>query len=215
MKHLLIIGARGYGRGAYDIARSMPSYGKEFIVKGFLDDKYDALDGYPNYPPIISGVEDYLIQEDDVFACALGDVKYKEKYVRMILDKGGDFFTLIHSSVNIGTNVLIGKGCIIANNTQIDSDAKVGDFVNIQMNVVVGHDSIIEDWSIMDCFTFTGGYAHVGKRCTIHTGSIIIPKIIIGDNCVVNAGSVVIRKIADGKVVMGNPAKELFIPKLQ
>ena len=38
MKHLLIIGARGYGRGVYDIARSMKTYQKEFDIKGFLDD---------------------------------------------------------------------------------------------------------------------------------------------------------------------------------
>ena len=212
MKYLLIIGARGYGRGTYDIARSMKSYGIDFVVKGYLDDKKDALDGYENYPPIISSVEDYIIEKDDVFVCALGDVKYKEKYTNIILAKGGEFMTLIHSSASIGNNVKIGKGCIIAYNTQIDCDVVIGDFVNIQTDVVVGHDSRIGNWTIMDCFSFTGGFVNVGSRCTLHTGAIVIPKLNIGDNSIINVGSVVIRNVREGSTMMGNPAKEFYFP---
>lgn len=214
MKHLLIIGARGYGRGAYDIARMSSGYDIDFDVKGFLDDKNEALDGYPNYPPILSSVEDYIIQTDDVFVCALGDVKYKEKYVNMILNKGGEFYTLVHSSCHIGTNVKIGKGCIVGYNTQIDSDASIGDYVNVQTNVVIGHDTKIGDWTIMDCFTFAGGHASVGERVTIHTGAMILPHKEIGNSSVINAGSVVIRDVKEGATVMGNPAKELVFPKI-
>lgn len=213
MKYLLIIGARGYGRGTYDIARSMKSYGIDFVVKGYLDDKKDALDGYDNYPPIISSVEDYIIEKDDVFVCALGDVKYKEKYTNIILAKGGEFMTLIHSSASIGNNVIIGKGCIIGYNTQIDCDVVIGDFVNIQTDVIVGHDSRIGNWTIMDCFSFTGGFVNVGSRCTLHTGAIVIPKLNIGDNSIINVGSVVIRNVREGSTMMGNPAKEFYFPQ--
>ena len=114
MKHLLIIGARGYGRGVYDIARSMPTFGKEFDIRGYLDDKTDALEGYEGYPPIISSVEGYEIQEDDVFIVALGSVKWKKYYAQIIIEKGGEFMNIIHPSVFIGSNFKIGVGCIIA-----------------------------------------------------------------------------------------------------
>ena len=54
MKQLLIIGARGRARGEYNYMHLFPK-GKEteFEVKGFLDDKADALDGMDGYPPII------------------------------------------------------------------------------------------------------------------------------------------------------------------
>ena len=74
MKNLLIIGARGFGREVYSLAKEAQGYHKEFVVKGFLDDKADALNGMGNYPPIIDSVEHYLPEEDDVFVCALGDV---------------------------------------------------------------------------------------------------------------------------------------------
>lgn len=214
MKKLIIIGARGYGRGTYDIAIRMPNYGKDFIVKGFLDDKFDALENYPNYPKILSSVESYELEEDDVFVCALGDIKYKKKYIAIIQEKGGAFFTVIHPDTHIGNNVKIGNGCIIGYNTQIDSDALIGDYVNIQTNVVVGHDSQIGDWTIMDCFSFTGGFAKVGDSVTIHTGAKILPRLIVGNNSVINAGSVVIRNVKESTTVMGYPAKELIFPKI-
>ena len=63
MKNLVIIGARGWGREVYDIAMACISSGANFSVKGFLDDKTDALKGYLNYPPILDSVEAYISQE--------------------------------------------------------------------------------------------------------------------------------------------------------
>lgn len=213
MKNLIIIGARGYGRGACDIAKSMSSYGIDFVIKGFLDDKTDALDGYVNYPPIIDSVENYEIQPNDVFACALGDVQFKQKYIKLILDKGGTFLNLIHSNASIGNNAKIGKGVIIGYGTQIDCDVVIGDFCNIQTNAVIGHDTVVCDWCMIDCFAFTGGFAKLGEGVTLHTRATVIPKLKIGDYATVNAGSCCIRDVKPGSVMMGNPAKELLIPK--
>ena len=115
MKHLLIIGARGFGREIYNSATESIGYGTEFDIKGFLDDKADALDGFDGYPPIISSVEAYEPLHGDVFVCALGDVKYKIKYAQIILEKGGEFITLIHNSAYISKNVKIGKLSMVVN----------------------------------------------------------------------------------------------------
>ena len=56
MKNLLIIGSRGFGREIYNLALESICYGTEFTIKGFLDDKKEALDGYDGYPSIISSV---------------------------------------------------------------------------------------------------------------------------------------------------------------
>ncbi|HJY11908.1 MAG TPA: hypothetical protein VJ304_03925, partial [Flavobacterium sp.] len=87
MKNLIIIGARGYGREVCGLARQCSGYNTEYIIKGFLDDKLDALNGFDNYPDIISSVENYEIQENDVFVCALGSVQWKKHYVEIILSK--------------------------------------------------------------------------------------------------------------------------------
>ena len=73
MKHLLIIGARGWGREVYAGAIGTKAYRDgEYDVKGFLDSKADAFEGLKgNYPPIICAPEDYEIQPDDVENCVM------------------------------------------------------------------------------------------------------------------------------------------------
>ena len=213
MKHLLIIGARGFGRAVCDLAYDMPQYQKEFDIKGFLDDKADALDGYNNYPPIVGMVETYVIQPDDVFICALGDVHYKKHYAELILNRGGQFYTIIHPSAHKGRNVQIGKGCIIAGNVWLDSDAHIRDFVTIQSGAQIGHDVEIGDWAIIDSLCFLGGFVRIETLTTIHPHSSIIPHISIGAGAIVNIASVVIRDVKRDAVVMGNPAREMIIPK--
>ena len=56
MKNLIIIGARGAGREVYGLALVTKEYNKEYLIKGFLDDKKNALDNLDGYPPIISSV---------------------------------------------------------------------------------------------------------------------------------------------------------------
>ncbi|MDY4525398.1 MAG: acetyltransferase [Treponema sp.] len=209
MKQLIIIGARGFGREIYNLAIETKEYKNEYEVKGFLDDKQDALAGYKGYPPIISSVEDYVIQEDDVFICALGDVNYKRKYVEIILNKGGDFITLIHPTAHIGMNTKIGKGCIILQNVHISCDIEIGDFVSIQPFSAVGHDVKIKDWCHLNAYSFFGGYVEVEEMATVQTGGIIVPHKKIGRNAVLGAGSVAIKNVKEGSTVFGVPAKNL------
>ena len=67
MNNLIIIGAGGMGRTLYDNALESVGYGEVFVVKGFIDDNLAALDGYPDYPPVIGTIKDYIPQENDVF----------------------------------------------------------------------------------------------------------------------------------------------------
>ena len=72
MKNLIIIGAGGMGRTVYSNALESIGYGKVFVVKGFIDDNQQALDGFHNYPPVIGSIRDYQPQEDDVFVSSIG-----------------------------------------------------------------------------------------------------------------------------------------------
>ena len=213
MKHLLIIGARGFGREIYNSATESIGYGTEFDIEGFLDEKADALDGFEGYPRIVSSVEAYEPHPDDVFVCALGDVKYKIKYVQMILEKGGEFITLIHNSAYISKNVKIGKGCLILADSRIHCDVTIGNYVTIQPKAVIGHDVVIEDWCMINALADCGGFSHMEEGATLHTCSFLLPKKRIGAYAVVGACSLAARNVKPGTVVLGVPAKELALPK--
>lgn len=206
MKSLIIIGARGAGREVYVTACNDLRYGKDYVVKGFLDGKKDALDGLLEYPPILSSVEDYHPQPNDVFTCALGDPKWRKYYAEIIERKGGEFITLIDKGARIGRNVKIGKGCIIRNFVDLSADISIGDFVYIQPLSIIGHDCIIGDYCHLNCYSFMGGFCHLEDMATIHTGGKVLPHVKIGTASIVGAGAVVVKSVAANKTVVGNPA---------
>jgi len=210
MKNLVIIGARGFGREVYSLATQTKEYNNEWVIKGFLDDKVDALDGFHNYPGIISSVEDYEVQEDDVFICALGDTTQKKKYVSMIIGKGGRFINIVHPTAIISTNTKLGVGTIICPFTYISNDIKMGNFVTIQTHAAIGHDTIIGDYVQINALTFFGGYSKIEEGVTIHPGGMVAPKKKVGENSTVGLNSSVVKDIKPNCTAYGNPAKEIF-----
>jgi sugar O-acyltransferase (sialic acid O-acetyltransferase NeuD family) len=210
MKNLIIIGARGFGREVYNIAIQTKEYNSEWSVKGFLDDKPSALEGFQNYPQIISSVESYKIQDDDVFICALGDVRYKKEYVYKILKKGGKFINIIHPTVNLGLNTKIGIGCIICPYTYVSNDVTIGDFSTIQTHSAVGHDVIIGNFVQINALTFFGGFVKVQDEVTVNPGATILPNTIIGEGSTVGINSTVLKQVKANTTVFGTPAKEIL-----
>ena len=209
MKQLIIIGARGFGREVYTLSKRSIGYNEDFVVKGFLDDKLDALDGFSNYPAILGSVEDYEIKSDDVFICALGSTKWKKHYVEIILSKGGVFINLIDKTVVFNENVVLGKGCILCEHVIISNDIVINDFVTIHPFTNFGHDVSIGSYTNIGAHCFVGGYTIIEDGVSIHAKATILDRLKISENAIIGIGSVVLRNVKSGITVFGNPAKKI------
>lgn len=209
MKELIIVGAGGFGRELYNYAQGSIGYGKDFIIKGFLDFNQHALDRFCNYPPILGNDVDYEIQNDDVFVLAIGNVRVKQKSIVSLTNRGAIFYTLIHKTAIINSNVEMGDGCVIMPHAVIGSDAKIGSHTLIQANAVVAHDVKIGECCRLDCFTTCVGGVIIGNFVTLHTSSVINHKVKIGDFATVGACSFVIRNVQENATVFGVPAVTL------
>lgn len=206
MKNLVIVSAGGLGRELYNYAQESLGYGKDFIIKGFLDFNSHALDDFNNYPPILGNDEDYEIQCDDVFVVAIGDVKTKQKSVALLTARGAIFYTLIHKTAIINRNVVIGDGCVILPHAVIGADVKIGNNTLIQINAVIGHDVRIGDCCRIDCFVTCVGGVIIGNFVTLHTNSVINHKVKVEDCATVGACSFVMRSVKSNATVFGIPA---------
>lgn len=210
MQNLVIIGARGSGRGVLDMIRQGRIRG-DFAVKGFLDDNIYAFDGLiGDFPPILCSVEDYTIESDDVFFCALGDSHCRRHYAEIIEKKGGRFFSLISKEAYINKNSIIHDGSFVGEHTMIDDNVVIGKHTVIHPFCIVGHNSIIGDFASIESYSFIGGNSKIGEEVSLHARSTIIPHICIEDQAVVGVGSVVIKNISKGVHVFGNPAKKII-----
>lgn len=209
MKNLLIIGARGWGREVLFSFKYHPSR-TDINIKGFLDDNTHALDGLKGeFPPIISSVEEYIVQPDDVFFCALGDPDARKKYVDMIECKGGRFVSYLSPQALINPNAIIGDGSYIAAHTYVSDNVVIGKHTVIHSLSTLGHDVKIGDFVSIEAYCFFGGYVEVGDLSTIHVRSTIIRHKKVGVHVSVGASSVVMRNVKDNLHVFGNPAKRI------
>lgn len=208
MKNLIIIGAGGMGRTFYSNALESVGYGEKFVVKGFIDDNLAALDGFPNYPPLIGTIKDYMPQEGDVFVSSIGGAS-RRPCMEEIIRRGGEFIELIHQTVRVCTNAKIGKGNFIGAYTVIGNDAVIGDYNMIQSYTVIGHDARIGSWNRIDTHVTCVGGIVVEDDVNIHTGAVISHKVVVESGAHVGACSFVIRRVKAGTTVFGNPAKKL------
>lgn len=209
MKKLLIIGARAFGREVYHLAKESKQYMNEYEIKGFLDSKSDALDFFEGYPDILSSVEDYKVQDDDVFICALGDITYKKYYADIILKKGGQFISIIHPTAYVSPTSKIGIGCILSRYVTISCDVKIGDFVTISTHAGIGHDVQVGNWCHIGGYSNLSGGVKLEECVTLHPQANIVPHKVLRNNAIVGAGSVVLNNVKAGTTVFGNPAKRI------
>ena len=209
MKNLIIIGAGGMGRVMYDMARESHGYGDNFEIKGFIDDNINALDNFENYPSLVGTIKDYEIQPDDIFICSIGGA-FRRECMERIINKGGEFISLIHKTARIGTNVKLGKAIMVGAFTIIAADAVVGDYNFIQSYTIIGHDVVIGDWNRIDSHVMFIGGVKVGNNNMIHTSAVLNHGVEVEDNAHIGACSFVTRKVESGTTVFGNPARRLM-----
>ncbi len=208
MKKLIIIGAGGMGRTIYSNALEGVGYGEKYEVKGFIDDNLNALDGYPNYPPIIDTIKNYIPHENDMFISSIGGA-FRRSCMEEIISRGGEFMELIHKTARIYNNAKLGIGNFIGAYSVIGNDAVVGDYNMIQAYTVIGHDAHIGNWNRIDTHVTCVGGIIVEDEVNIHTSAVISHGVTVGSGAHVGALSFVIRKVKPGTTVMGNPAKKI------
>ena len=211
MKHLIIVGARGWGREVYAAAKGTKEYQSgEYDIKGFLDSKTDALDGLKGeYPPILGAPETYEIQPDDVFFIAMGEPKWRKYYAEMMEAKGAEFISIICAGSFVNQTATVGEGSFVAGWSCVSDNVVLGKHTIVHVFCDLGHDAKVGDYSSIEAYSFLGGYSEVGKESVMHVRSTLITHKKIGNNVSIGSSSIVMRNVKDGLHMFGNPAQKI------
>ena len=211
-KKLFIVGAGGFGREVYGVARAAAATGADWELAGFLDYNDDPLQKY-SYPVINHG-DPALYQPavGDCFVCAIGDPAGKLKISADLKARGAEFITLIHPSVLIGPNCVLGEGCILCAGAVLTADVTLGSFVTINVHSSAGHDAVIGDGCTLSAHVDITGGVQLGRGVFLGSHASVLPKMKVGDFAKIGAGSVVVRNVPARGVVFGVPAKNVYSP---
>lgn len=207
MKNIILIGAGGHASVIIDILESMKKIGYKINIKGFLDDN-ENLSDFMGYPIIdkIKNTLDYNNQDTE-FVIAIGNNKIRKEIATELNEV--KYFTPIHPTAIIGTNVLIKEGTVVMPRVVINANTTIGKHSIINSGAVVEHDNKIDDFVHISPGTILAGGVCIGELSQIGANSTVIQCIEIGGNSIVGAGSTVIRNIQSNVTVVGSPAKVL------
>ena len=162
MKKLVIVNGLGFGREVAEWITLMPGYGRDFKLKGFLDDR--NIPGSFLNLPLLGNPEQYIPETEDYFVIALANPASKERLVRKFRSHSSRFFSVIHPENQISETASIGEGCILAPFNSISTEAEIGDFVCLYGFNRIGHNVKIGHFSHLASHISIGGNALVPEN---------------------------------------------------
>lgn len=210
MKDLIIVGASGFGREIVQYIEDINSSGTEprWNIVGFIDDNPLALEGLDHGYRIIDNIANHSPRLNTYYVCAIALPEVKRRLVTMLKDKGAKFATIIHPTARISRYAKLGEGCVFTPNSNVNTDAEIGNFVSVLASGI-GHDAKIGDFATLSGHVWINGHVSVGEDVYMGCGSMVAPAKKIGKGAFVGIGSVVITNVREKTKVFGNPAKKI------
>lgn len=201
---LIIIGASGHGKVVADIAIKM----NKWQSIAFLDDDQSIKTSMGLV--VIGKTADAFTYKDEAdFFVAIGSNATREKIQEKLIDEGLNVVSLVHPSVVIGTDVVIGVGSVVMAGVVINSSSRIGKGCIINTSSSLDHDNFIEDYVHISPGVNMAGTVKVGKRSWIGIGSIVSNNVNICSGCKVGAGAVVVKDITKPGTYVGVPVRRV------
>lgn len=130
----------------------------------------------------------------------------------------GDYFQTGHR-VTIREKSRIGRNVRIGTLSDIQGDCEIGNYVNMHSNVHIGMKSTIKNYVWIFPYVVLTNDPNppseqllgvtVEEYAVIATGTVVLPGMTVGKDTLVGAGAIVNKPVNEGKVVVGNPIREL------
>lgn len=175
----------------------------------YVDPQFKDMDTFYDRP-VISNLDDLEGDPSEYFYwIAVMDIRARKKFARLANQNNMISFNIIHPNASIGSDVTIGKGCLIGEQSIIEGKCIIGDHVVIGSQTRIGHHTSIGDFSQISNQSCIGGYNLIGDRVMINTKACTASDITIAPGAILGMGACVFKDVPKGSVMIGNPAKSI------
>lgn len=187
------------------------------VEKVYLNMPDTPRDGDPTVQERIDLIEDdvELFESLDTFKPEAGQLYvlapltvHKYALVNELKERFGiEIASLIHPTVQLGSNVQLGEGVTINAGVIIAPNATLDDFCSVNRMAMIGHDAHVGKYTRIGPTVSMAGATRIGDYCSIGIASTILDYCTVGDWSVVGAGAVVTKDVPERVVALGVPAK--------
>ncbi|OXR50238.1 acetyltransferase [Pusillimonas sp. T2] len=205
MRSLAILGASGHGKVVAEAA----------LLAGWGDVSFFD-DAWPDKRRIgrwgVTGDTAALLNAVDRFdgvIVAIGDNTIRLAKLRALQSVGAHIATIIHPAAVVSSSVRLGEGTVVMAGVVINSDTIIGEGGILNTACSVDHDCLLGDAVHISPGAHLAGSVRVGELAWVGIGAAVRQGLNIGRLVRVGAGAAVINDIADGRTVVGVPAKIL------
>ena len=204
MKNVIILGASGHAKV---LAEIVIKSGDNLI--GFLDDNESLLNEEIYLGKKVLGtLNDITKYKDNSFIIGIGNNKIRKDI--SLKNNDLNWYTGIHPSAVIASDVKIGEGTVIMPGVVINPGTTIGKHCIINTSSSIDHDNVINNYVHISPGAHLAGTVIIGEGTWICMGVNVINNIKIGSNNIIGAGATVINDVLDNnKVYVGVPAREI------
>jgi len=181
-----------------------------FEIIGFIDNEKAGL--YRGYKILCNDLEannlDNSFKKYDLVITP-DKPEIRRKLFNYYKNLGFKFSSIISSHSKISKSSEIGEGTIVQYGVNISAECQIGKFTKINTYANIMHNTSVGDFTTIAPNSLILGRVSIGNACYIGANATILPGLSVGNNAIIGAGAIVTKNVERGKVMLGNPAREL------
>lgn len=203
-KEILLFGIGPLAKTVLSLIKEIDS----ICVKGFVvDDEYFIDKEFLGFS--VFKLSEVPIENKIVVCIGYKNMRMRKEVYDKLKNKGFRFENIIHPTVYISENTIMGDNNIIFPNVCIEPNVKIGNNNIIWSQTLIGHDAIVYNHNYISAKVLIGGNSKVYDNSFLGNAVSTINDLIIETETYLVAGSFLFNNTQKFTKYFGNPARKI------